>query len=390
MRPVTFTLVVDDFGVKFIGVQNLKHLVESLKKFYDIELDIVGGKYCGITLDWDYENRTVDLSMPKYFPIKLKEFDHPQPTKPQHSPYPVAPRFTNSQKPVTEDKSPILPPDKIKRIQQIVGSFLYYGRAIDMTIIKPLNTLATQQSQPIKNTEKHIDQFLDYCATHPDAKIRYFASDMLLQIHSDAAYMNKTKARSTAGGHYFLGNKIIQNKPIFLNGAIHSLCKVIGVAASAAEAELGSLFLNTQEAVKLRIALDEMGHKQPPTPIHTDNTTAASIVHGTIKQQRSRAMNMRYFWTLQKQKDKTINVSWHPGKENLGDYVTKHHPPNIHRHVRPLYLHMSTSPRFLQRHAAPHILRGCAKTSTRRTLRVPISPYNSMTRIPTRRYSVAA
>ena len=217
--------------------------------------------------------------------------------------------------------------------------------------------------------------------------------------------MNETRARSTAGGHYFLGNKIVQNTPIFLNGAIYSLCKVMGVAASAAEAELGSLFLNTQEAVKLRIALDEMGHKQPPTPIHTDNTTASGIVHGTIKQQRSRAMNMRYFWTVQKQKDKTIDVSWHPGKENLGDYVTKHHPSNIHRHVRPLYLHTATSPRFLQRYATPHLLRGCAKTPTRSTLhvprsnlrvpritlriprsslRVPVSPYNSMARIPTR------
>ena len=96
--------------------------------------------------------------------------------------------------------------------------------------------------------------------------------------------MNETKARSTAGGNYFLGNPIIENKLIFLNGAIYSLCKVIGVAASAAEAELGSLFLNTQEAVKLRIALDKMGHRQPPTTIHCDNTNANGIIHGIIKQ----------------------------------------------------------------------------------------------------------
>lgn len=179
---------------------------------------------------------------------------------------------------------------------------------------------------------------------------------MLLQIHSDAAYMNETKARSTAGGHYFLGNRIYDNQPIFLNGAIHTLCKVIGVAASAAEAELGSLFLNAQEAVKLRLALEEMGHKQPPTPIHADNSTAVSIIHKTIKQQRSRAMNMRYFWTIGAQDDKTIDVSWHPGRKNLGDYVTKHHPPKHHQHVRPTYLHMHNSPKFLQRSLPPHLL----------------------------------
>ena len=72
----------------------------------------------------------------------------------------------------------------------------------------------------------------------------------------------------------------------------------------------------TQEAVRLRIALDEVGHKQLPTPIHTDNTTASCIIHGKIKQQQSRVMDMCYFWSVSKQKDKTIDVSWHPGKKN--------------------------------------------------------------------------
>ena len=63
-RPVQFTLVVDDFGVKFVGVDKLQHLVGSLKKIYEIVLDPLGRKYCVITLKWDYENRTVDLSMP--------------------------------------------------------------------------------------------------------------------------------------------------------------------------------------------------------------------------------------------------------------------------------------------------------------------------------------
>ena len=90
--------------------------------------------------------------------------------------------------------------------------------------------------------------------------------------------------------------------------------KIIGFTASTAEAELGSLFLNTQEKVKLRIALQEIGHTQYPTPIHTDNNTATGIIHKTIKQQRSHTINMRYFWTISKQDDKTIDVSWHPGQ----------------------------------------------------------------------------
>ncbi len=171
---------------------------------------------------------------------------------------------------------------------------------------------------------------------------------MLLQVHSDASFMNETKARPTADGHFFLGNKIKPNRPIYLNGPIHVLCKVLDkIAASAAEAELGSLFLNVQETIKFRIALEELGHPQPATPIHTDNSCAASIIHQSIKQQRSRAMNLRYFWTIEKQKDKTIDVSWHPGTKNMADYVSKHHIPTIHTKRRPLFLHTKDSPQYL-------------------------------------------
>jgi hypothetical protein len=87
--------------------------------------------------------------------------------------------------------------------------------------------------------------------------------------------------------------------PIKLNGAIHITCAILKlVADSAAEAELGELFLNVQEAKVLQLILVELGHPQPPTPIHIDNTTTARIVNNTIKQQRSRAMEMRYFWLL--------------------------------------------------------------------------------------------
>ena len=190
--------------------------------------------------------------------------------------------------------------ERTKRIQQIVGPFLYYGQAIDLTIIKTLNTLVTQQSAQTENTDQDVKHFLNYYATHPDAKIRLFASKMILHVHSDASYMNDSNARSTASGHYFLGKKIKYGKPIVLNIAIHTLCKIIGFAASAAEAELGSLFLNTQETVKLQIYLQELGHKQPPTPIHNYNTTEIGIIHKKIKQQQSRAMNMHYFWTISK------------------------------------------------------------------------------------------
>ena len=68
------------------------------------------------------------------------------------------------------------------------------------------------------------------------------------------------------------------------------------VLSSAAEAELGALFHNGKEACPLRIALEEMGHPQPATPMATDNNTASGIATDTVKQKRSKAIDMRFYW----------------------------------------------------------------------------------------------
>jgi hypothetical protein len=70
-----------------------------------------------------------------------------------------------------------------------------------------------------------------------------------------------------------------------INGAVHVTCTILKlVAASLAEAELGALFLNAQEAKVIRLVLEELGHPQPPTHIHIDNTTTVGIIKNTIKQ----------------------------------------------------------------------------------------------------------
>eukprot|EP00957_Ditylum_brightwellii_P028790 2175125-Ditylum_brightwellii.AAC.1 len=140
---------------------------------------------------------------------------------------------------------------------------------------------------------------LDYCTTHPDAKIRYYTSEMVLNIHSDASYLSKSHAQSTAGSHFFLGSVPQTNQPIVINGAIHTLCKIIKhVAASTAEAELGGVFLNAQQGVDIQRTLNNIGHPQPPTPLHCDNATIVGIANKTIKCQKSKSMNIRYFWIL--------------------------------------------------------------------------------------------
>jgi hypothetical protein len=77
---------------------------------------------------------------------------------------------------------------------------------------------------------------------------------MILNIHPDASYLSTPKARSLAGGYFFLGSLPCDGDPIRLNGTIQIMCTILKlVAASAAEAELGALFLNAQEAKIMRL-----------------------------------------------------------------------------------------------------------------------------------------
>jgi hypothetical protein len=108
---------------------------------------------------------------------------------------------------------------------------------------------------------------------------------MFILMHCTSLHQ---KACSHAGGYFFLGSIPQDGDPIKLNGAIHITCTILKlVATSAAEAELGALFLNAQEAKGLQLILTELVHPQPPTPIHIDSTSTVEIVNNTIKQQRS-------------------------------------------------------------------------------------------------------
>ena len=109
----------------------------------------------------------------------------------------------------------------------------------------------------------------------------------------------------------------------------------------------------------MQLTLEEMGHPQLPTPVHIDNSTAVGIVNNTIKQQRSRAMEMRYFWLLDQQTQKLFHFVYHPGAEIMADYPSKLHTGAHHIKVRPWYQHMKNSPRILPRASRLSLRRGC-------------------------------
>ena len=367
-RPIEFTLVVDDFGVKYVGIEHVNHLIAALKKYFTIAEDWTGSLYCGITLKWDYEKRIVDILMPGYIKKVLQRYSHEKPKKHQACPYPVEPRKYGraAQDPMEQDTSRNATEKETKKIQKVVGSILYYARGVDSTALVSLSTIASEQAKATGHTIATTEQLLDYMASNPDATIRFYASDMILNIHSDASYLSVRNARSRAGGHFFLGWMPKNGEDIKLNGAIFTLSTILKfVAASAAEAELGALFLCVKHGRIIRLVLEELGHPQPATPINCDNATAVGISNGTVKMHRSRSMEMNYFYTCDQVKVGNFTVNYHPGKENMGDYPSKNHEARQHIHVRPLYVHMDNSPRVLPRALKPSDLRGCVGTKAK-------------------------
>ena len=77
-----FFLVVDDFGVEYVGKQHADHLATILKKYHNIKEDQEGKKYAGIDLKWDYEKRTCRATMDGYILDLRNKFQYMQPKKP--------------------------------------------------------------------------------------------------------------------------------------------------------------------------------------------------------------------------------------------------------------------------------------------------------------------
>ena len=91
----------------------------------------------------------------------------------------------------------------------------------------------------------------------------------------------------------------------------------------------------------MRQALIELGHPQPPTPLITDNETAANLSNNNLNQKHSKSMDMRFYWIKDRVSQKQFTVSWKPGSENLADYYTKIQPEEHTLKMRPIYIHGS-------------------------------------------------
>ena len=157
-------------------------------------------------------------------------------------------------------------------------------------------------------------------------------------------------AKINYGGYFYLGCNQNDDEPQQINGAVDESASLLPlVAISVAEAELGGTFYDAKKGKILRLTLKEMGYKQGPTMIFVDNNTASGICNSMIKRQRSRAVNGQYFWLIDQVNLNSYQIKWAPGLENMADYFTKHFVAAHNRDVRPFYVQMQNSPRFIRK-----------------------------------------
>ena len=326
---------MDDFGVYYTNKHDVEHLINALLQLYQITIDWTGSRYLKLKIQHNIEEETIQISMPEYMPKALTRFGI-QTSKTTNAPGPYTLRTYGAQQQYNNiDVSPTISPARKKFIQEVVGVCLYYARAVDCTMICPVNKLASQQASPTEQVERNAYQLLNYAATWPDATVTYRPSDMKLRIFSDASY----NSEAGAGGHYDLISATQDPYQQPLNGHILVTSQMVDcVVSSAAEAEYAALFMNGKEGKILRQTLCDLGYQQEATPIYTDNACALGIVNETINMKKSKTMDMRFHWIKDQRKQGTYVIEWQPGPDNYADYFTKEHPVSHHKKMRFKYL----------------------------------------------------
>jgi hypothetical protein len=205
-----------------------------------------GDQYLGMNIVFNTARTAVTISMPGYVQKMLTRF---WPTfldkahRPARSPgrY-IAPVYGQKSPQLTSvDASPRLPPEDITELQAIIGTLLYYARAVDPSLLPIANELASKQAQPTTAVMHAANRALSYCAGRPDMATTFHACDMILIVYVDASYLSRSNARSVVGCIFFLGNK--HQPTTRVNGTISAISTIIPcVVASAGKAEYAALF----------------------------------------------------------------------------------------------------------------------------------------------------
>ena len=145
---ITINLVVDNLGIKYQRKEDTLHLIHVHQEKYEITQDWTGSLYIGIALNWYYKAGILDISMPGHVKGTLHKCQHPTTSRPQHSPHQCNfPNygFTSPKLVHQAPKSPKLSPPDANTVQYSVGTFLYYTRAVDPTMLVALKIIIAEK-----------------------------------------------------------------------------------------------------------------------------------------------------------------------------------------------------------------------------------------------------
>ena len=163
---VQFTLVVDNFGVRYVGEEHAIQLKNIIEENYTLISEWYGRQYIGTALDLDYKRRQVHLSIPKYVTKDIKKFKHKLQKK-KHQPYSSASIIYGAKKQYVTPQStaPLFDEKGKKFTQQVCGKFIFLGLAVDSNLLCPISAIASHSATPTEDTMRQNQQLIYYIAT---------------------------------------------------------------------------------------------------------------------------------------------------------------------------------------------------------------------------------
>ena len=345
-RSTAFSLVVDDFGIKYLHQDDLDHLESTIRNAgYDLRINVKGDKYLGYKITHDTHKKEIILDMETYVKKGLNRFcPHGTPPHANSAVLCSALKF-DKQGPIVEehhdeDDFEAASQEQKQFVQEVIGYFSYYAIAQDCTRRYACNIISQQQAHPTQRTLKQVDRMLGYIAAHPDNKLVFRASDMQLKFQCDGSHNSQPGAKGIAASYYYMGD---EDDPLRLNGAIDVLCKVIPiVTGSAGETEYCTLFMAGQRSCPHIATLNDLGHKQLATTAIIDNDFAFGICNDKIKEKRSKSIDLRIHWMRDRVRQGQFNIIWKKGITNVADFFTKPQPAYKHKEFMRLFMRVPT------------------------------------------------
>ena len=327
-KSIVCVLIVDDFAIKYKSRRKAEEFWAMLGKKYVVKVDWEGSTYNGFTIKFDYKRHFVDISMPGYVEKMLRMY-HRTDIKGKYTPAKCTSiKFgAKAQMMEADTEDEPLTAAELKFYQGIVGSSMWYTRAVDYT-----GYLATTLAGGAGNGQlkkQRCERLLQYFKQFPNATVRFHRSDMILRAETDASYNSEPGARSRIASFFYFGNR--EEVEGQRNGAVQVNVKVeTTVCNSAMEIEYVGCYATARSGIALRQMSDAMGYPQAATRISTDNACAAGVANKTMKIKRSRTINMNFHWIRDRVAQGEYTVVWFEGRKNLADFFTKPLPREAH------------------------------------------------------------